>query len=139
MKEIQPKDSIDASIRMPGSKSITHRALITAGLAIVAAGVVLLLYFLFGRSPGDKPRRGLTAGLITAAGLLIAWLVLTVWLSISHPQVLSPPPDPHRIDTLHIIRTDTIIETKLDTVEILDTVRVGDEDGGRLFFDRGGR
>ncbi len=33
MKEIQPKPSIDATIRMPGSKSITHRALIAASLA----------------------------------------------------------------------------------------------------------
>lgn len=33
MKEIHPKSSIDASVRIPGSKSVTHRALITAGLA----------------------------------------------------------------------------------------------------------
>ena len=33
MKEIQPKSSINATIRMPGSKSITHRALIAASLA----------------------------------------------------------------------------------------------------------
>jgi len=33
VKEIQPKPSIDATIRMPGSKSITHRALIAASLA----------------------------------------------------------------------------------------------------------
>ena len=33
MKEIQPRQSINASVRIPGSKSITHRALITASLA----------------------------------------------------------------------------------------------------------
>jgi 3-phosphoshikimate 1-carboxyvinyltransferase len=33
VKEIQPKSSINATIRMPGSKSITHRALIAASLA----------------------------------------------------------------------------------------------------------
>jgi 3-phosphoshikimate 1-carboxyvinyltransferase len=33
MREIQTKSSIEAVIRMPGSKSITHRALIAAGLA----------------------------------------------------------------------------------------------------------
>jgi 3-phosphoshikimate 1-carboxyvinyltransferase len=33
MKEIQPKESIDAAVRIPGSKSITHRALIAASLA----------------------------------------------------------------------------------------------------------
>ena len=33
MKEIKPKQSIDATIRIPGSKSITHRALIAASLA----------------------------------------------------------------------------------------------------------
>ncbi|MBW1857817.1 MAG: 3-phosphoshikimate 1-carboxyvinyltransferase [Deltaproteobacteria bacterium] len=33
VKEIQLKPSIDATIRMPGSKSITHRALIAASLA----------------------------------------------------------------------------------------------------------
>jgi 3-phosphoshikimate 1-carboxyvinyltransferase len=33
MKEIQPKSCLDATLRMPGSKSITHRALIAAGLA----------------------------------------------------------------------------------------------------------
>ncbi len=33
MKEIQTRPSIDATVRIPGSKSITHRALITASLA----------------------------------------------------------------------------------------------------------
>ncbi|MBN1847585.1 MAG: 3-phosphoshikimate 1-carboxyvinyltransferase [Deltaproteobacteria bacterium] len=33
MKEIQTRNNINASIRIPGSKSISHRALITAGLA----------------------------------------------------------------------------------------------------------
>jgi 3-phosphoshikimate 1-carboxyvinyltransferase len=33
MKEIRPRFSLDATLRMPGSKSITHRALIAAGLA----------------------------------------------------------------------------------------------------------
>ena len=33
MKVIQPRPPIDVTVRMPGSKSITHRALITAGLA----------------------------------------------------------------------------------------------------------
>jgi len=33
VKEIKPKQSIDATIRIPGSKSITHRALIAASLA----------------------------------------------------------------------------------------------------------
>jgi 3-phosphoshikimate 1-carboxyvinyltransferase len=33
MKEIRPKSSIDAAVVIPGSKSVTHRALITAGLA----------------------------------------------------------------------------------------------------------
>jgi 3-phosphoshikimate 1-carboxyvinyltransferase len=33
VKKIQPRQSIDASIRIPGSKSITHRALIAASLA----------------------------------------------------------------------------------------------------------
>ena len=33
MKEIQTRSSIDATVRIPGSKSITHRALITASLA----------------------------------------------------------------------------------------------------------
>jgi len=33
LKKIQPRQSIDASIRIPGSKSITHRALIAASLA----------------------------------------------------------------------------------------------------------
>ncbi len=33
MREIQPRSSIDATVRIPGSKSITHRALITASLA----------------------------------------------------------------------------------------------------------
>lgn len=33
MKEIRPRSSIDATVRIPGSKSITHRALIAAGLA----------------------------------------------------------------------------------------------------------
>ena len=33
MKEIQPRANINASVRIPGSKSVTHRALITAGLA----------------------------------------------------------------------------------------------------------
>ena len=33
MKEIQPKSSIDAVVRIPGSKSITHRGLIAASLA----------------------------------------------------------------------------------------------------------
>jgi 3-phosphoshikimate 1-carboxyvinyltransferase len=33
MKEIQPKSKINAVVKIPGSKSITHRALIAAGLA----------------------------------------------------------------------------------------------------------
>jgi len=33
MKEIKPRSNINAIVRMPGSKSITHRALITAALA----------------------------------------------------------------------------------------------------------
>lgn len=33
MKQIKPRSSIDATVRIPGSKSITHRALIAAGLA----------------------------------------------------------------------------------------------------------
>jgi 3-phosphoshikimate 1-carboxyvinyltransferase len=33
MKEIQTRSSINATVRIPGSKSITHRALITSGLA----------------------------------------------------------------------------------------------------------
>ncbi len=33
MKEIQPRSHIHASLKIPGSKSITHRALIAAGLA----------------------------------------------------------------------------------------------------------
>ncbi|MGD8228299.1 MAG: 3-phosphoshikimate 1-carboxyvinyltransferase [Desulfobacteraceae bacterium] len=33
MKELQTRSSIDATVRIPGSKSITHRALITASLA----------------------------------------------------------------------------------------------------------
>lgn len=33
MKEIKPRSTIDARVRIPGSKSITHRALIAAGLA----------------------------------------------------------------------------------------------------------
>ena len=33
MKEIQPRPSINAAVRIPGSKSITHRALIAASLA----------------------------------------------------------------------------------------------------------
>jgi 3-phosphoshikimate 1-carboxyvinyltransferase len=33
MKEIQTRSSINATVRIPGSKSITHRALITASLA----------------------------------------------------------------------------------------------------------
>ncbi len=33
MKEIRPRSSLDATFRMPGSKSVTHRALIAAGLA----------------------------------------------------------------------------------------------------------
>ncbi|MFH1481852.1 MAG: 3-phosphoshikimate 1-carboxyvinyltransferase [Pseudomonadota bacterium] len=33
MKEIKPRSSINGTVRIPGSKSITHRALIAAGLA----------------------------------------------------------------------------------------------------------
>jgi len=33
MREIQTRPSIEAVVRIPGSKSITHRALIAAGLA----------------------------------------------------------------------------------------------------------
>ncbi len=33
MKEIKPRSTIDAIVRIPGSKSITHRAVIAAGLA----------------------------------------------------------------------------------------------------------
>ena len=33
MKEIQPRSSIDATVCIPGSKSVTHRALITSSLA----------------------------------------------------------------------------------------------------------
>ena len=33
MKDIQTRSRIDSTVRIPGSKSITHRALITAGLA----------------------------------------------------------------------------------------------------------
>jgi len=33
MKEIQPKKPVDTKVSVPGSKSMTHRALITAGLA----------------------------------------------------------------------------------------------------------
>lgn len=33
MKEIKSKSSVDAAVVIPGSKSVTHRALITAGLA----------------------------------------------------------------------------------------------------------
>jgi len=33
MKEIKPRSHIDARVRIPGSKSVTHRALIAAGLA----------------------------------------------------------------------------------------------------------
>ncbi|MFH0844104.1 MAG: 3-phosphoshikimate 1-carboxyvinyltransferase, partial [Pseudomonadota bacterium] len=34
MKEIKPRSSINGTVRIPGSKSITHRALIAAGLAM---------------------------------------------------------------------------------------------------------
>lgn len=44
MKEIQPRSFINAAVRMPGSKSITHRALITASLA---EGRSLLKDFLY--------------------------------------------------------------------------------------------
>ena len=33
MKEIKPRSSLNATVRIPGSKSITHRAIIVAGLA----------------------------------------------------------------------------------------------------------
>lgn len=33
MKKIRPRSQINAAVRIPGSKSVTHRALITAGLA----------------------------------------------------------------------------------------------------------
>ncbi|MEE9609608.1 MAG: hypothetical protein V3W19_00065, partial [Desulfatiglandales bacterium] len=33
MKKIRPRSHINAAVRIPGSKSVTHRALITAGLA----------------------------------------------------------------------------------------------------------
>ena len=33
MKEVKPRSQINASVRIPGSKSVTHRALIAAGLA----------------------------------------------------------------------------------------------------------
>jgi 3-phosphoshikimate 1-carboxyvinyltransferase len=33
MKEIQPRSKIDTTVRIPGSKSLTHRAFIAAGLA----------------------------------------------------------------------------------------------------------
>ncbi|MCP4664732.1 MAG: 3-phosphoshikimate 1-carboxyvinyltransferase, partial [Deltaproteobacteria bacterium] len=44
MKEVQPKSFINAAVRIPGSKSITHRVLITASLA---AGKSLLKDFLY--------------------------------------------------------------------------------------------
>ena len=33
MKEIKPRSAIDAVVNIPGSKSLTHRAVIAAGLA----------------------------------------------------------------------------------------------------------
>jgi 3-phosphoshikimate 1-carboxyvinyltransferase len=43
MKEIQPKNSIDARVRAPGSKSLIHRALVASGLAV---GTISLSGFL---------------------------------------------------------------------------------------------
>ena len=126
---------VPASVRMGGASI----PIVMAGLAIVVAGVILLLFYLFGTRNKNKPLHGLTAALITVACLLVGWLVLTVWLSIAHPFVLKPPPDPHRVDTLYLIRTDTLTETKVDTVEILDTVRIREEEDSRLYYDRGGR
>ncbi|MBD3285703.1 hypothetical protein GF359_04525 [candidate division WOR-3 bacterium] len=126
---------VPAAVRMGGASI----PVVMAGLAIVVAGVILLLFYLFGRKDGAKPRHGLTAGLIMTACLLVSWLAVTIWLSIAYPDVLTPPPDPHRVDTTFVIKTDTLTETKVDTVEILDTVQVREEKDSRIFLNRGGR
>ncbi|MCK4334605.1 MnhB domain-containing protein [candidate division WOR-3 bacterium] len=75
-----------------------------AGLAIVTAGIVILLAMIFGK---DERRKSLSKGL---TGIIIAftlWLTLTVVLAFVEPNVLRPPPDPVRVDTLYIHTVET--------------------------------
>lgn len=75
-----------------------------AGLAIVTAGIVILLAMIFGK---DERRKSLSKGL---TGIIIAftlWLTLTVVLAFVEPNVLRPPPDPVRVDTLYIDTVET--------------------------------
>jgi hypothetical protein len=78
-----------------------------AGLAIVTAGIIILLAMIFGREEKEERRRALRKGFWGAIGAFGAWLILTLILAFAQPNVLRPPPDPVRVDTLYIDTVDT--------------------------------
>jgi len=91
---------VPTAVRMGGASI----PIALAGLAIVTAGIVILLAMIFGK---DERRKSLSKGL---TGIIIAftlWLTLTVVLAFVEPNVLRPPPDPVRVDTLYIDTVDT--------------------------------
>ncbi len=75
-----------------------------AGLAIVTAGIIILLAMIFGK---EEEREKLKKGFWGAIGAFGAWLILTLILAFAQPNVLRPPPDPVRVDTLYIDTVDT--------------------------------
>jgi hypothetical protein len=89
-----------------------------AGLAIVTAGIIVLLALIFG-NPEGKRRRRLNAGFWGAIGAFSLWLILTVVLVFTKPESLRPPPDPNRVDTT--LQIDTIY--RIDSVYVVDTTR----------------
>jgi len=93
---------VPAAIRLGGASI----PVALAGLAIVVGGIIFILAMIFGKD--DKPRRGLTLGLIVAGALFVGWFVATILLASVKPELLRPPPDAGRVDTVYQYRVDTV-------------------------------
>jgi len=57
-----------------------------AGLAIVTAGIIILLAMIFGRE--GKRKSGLITGIIIIGVLFLAWIILAVWAAVYYPGIL---------------------------------------------------
>ncbi|MBD3285071.1 hypothetical protein GF359_01735 [candidate division WOR-3 bacterium] len=95
---------VPASIRLGGASI----PIALAGLAIVTVGIILVLATIFGKREEEKSRRRLTWGLIAAGVLFVGWFVATIFLASAKPDLLKPPSEPSRVDTIYQSSVDTV-------------------------------
>lgn len=81
-----------------------------AGLAIVTAGIILLLAMIFGSKENNKPRQGLTWGLVATIALFVGWFIYTMVLAHQKPTPLISPPEASKVERIYQYqpRVDTV-------------------------------